>query len=250
MPGPKGQRGWKRSTSSMLAGRAARSIRRRSARYCAASVPAIGCGLLPQPQCARAACLAIVDARRRRSSLPFAVLEYRQCFVAIASPRSSSASRRDRRARRSRSNENDRRRLQTGRAVVVKRAAQFAVDQRVRRSDCVVRLVGGLQELDCRRRDELWNFKLRGAHSTAQSVIGAGCAGPPCSSAHVCVASPQLRPNFRSTRIGTSSVTASQPRRATSSPCSRVDTEQSSASCICNSGTMPSRQQARIHSLV
>ena len=39
-------------------------------------------------------------------------------------------------------------------------------------------------------------------------------------------ASPQLRPNFRSTRIGTSSWTASQPSRATSSPCSRVVTEQ------------------------
>ena len=47
------------------------------------------------------------------------------------------------------------------------------------------------------------------------------------SSSHECLASPQLRPNFRSTRIGTSSVTASQPSRATSSPCSRVATEQS-----------------------
>ena len=61
---------------------------------------------------------------------------------------------------------------------------------------------------------------------------------------------PQLRPNFRSTRIGTSSRKASQPSRATSSPCSRVATEHSSASCICRSGTIPSRQQARIHSLV
>ena len=33
-------------------------------------------------------------------------------------------------------------------------------------------------------------------------------------------------------------------------PCSRVVTEHSSASCICSSGTMPSRQHARIHSFV
>ena len=39
----------------------------------------------------------------------------------------------------------------------------------------------------------------------------------PVSSSHVCLASPQLRPNFRSTCIGTSSVTASHPSCATSS---------------------------------
>ena len=74
--------------------------------------------------------------------------------------------------------------------------------------------------------------------------------GRRCSSSQVWVASPQVRPCFRSTRIGTLSRTASQPRRATSSACSRELTEQSRQSCICKSGTMPSRQQARIHSLV
>src|SRR4249919_769848 len=39
----------------------------------------------------------------------------------------------------------------------------------------------------------------------------------PVSSSQVCDASPQLRPNFRSTRIGTSSETASQPSCATNS---------------------------------
>src|SRR5215472_14183777 len=78
--------------------------------------------------------------------------------------------------------------------------------------------------------------------------LGAGAA--PVSSSHVCLASPQLRPNLRSTCIGTSSATASRPSCATRSASSGDATEQSSASCICSSGTIPSRQQARIHSLV
>ena len=82
--------------------------------------------------------------------------------------------------------------------------------------------------------------------------VGAGFIGAlsPVNSSQLCDASPQLRPNFRSTRIGTSSETASQPSCATSSACSRVRTEQSRQSCIWSSGTMPSRQQARIQSLV
>ena len=79
------------------------------------------------------------------------------------------------------------------------------------------------------------------------AVIFTAASG--LSSSHVCLASPQLLPNFTSTFIGTSSCTASQPSRAISSPCSRDVTEQSRQSCICSSGTMPSRPQARIQSL-
>src|SRR5262249_48747678 len=70
------------------------------------------------------------------------------------------------------------------------------------------------------------------------------------SSSQRCLASPQLRPNLRATRIGTLSCTASSPSRATNSACSRELTEHSSASCICKSGTTPSRQTARIHNFV
>src|SRR5215831_19324660 len=80
----------------------------------------------------------------------------------------------------------------------------------------------------------------------ANVVLGAAS---PCSSSQLCLASPQLRPNLRSQRIGTLSSMASIQSRATISACSRVATEQSRQSCICNSGTMTSRQQAAIQSL-
>ena len=68
----------------------------------------------------------------------------------------------------------------------------------------------------------------------ATVAVGAGVVGglSPVNSSQLCDASPQLLPNFRSTRIGTSSETASQPSCATSSACSRVRTEQSEQSCI------------------
>ena len=68
-----------------------------------------------------------------------------------------------------------------------------------------------------------------GADLGARAGLGLG-AGAPVSSSQLCVASAQLRPNLRSTRIGTESLMASQPRRATISPCSRVVTLQSNSS--------------------
>jgi Protein of unknown function (DUF992) len=52
------------------------------------------------------------------------------------------------------------------------------------------------------------------------------------------------------TYTGASAEKASQPSCATRSACSDDATEQSRATCICSSGTMPSRQHARIQSLV
>src|SRR5215831_8813843 len=65
-----------------------------------------------------------------------------------------------------------------------------------------------------------------------------------------CLALPHVGPYFTSTSMGTKSDIASQPSCATRAACSGVVTDNDKLSCICSNGTMPSRQQARIHSLV
>ena len=155
--------------------------------------------------------------------------------------------------------------VQARRVVVVEWAGDLAVDQlladQVRERDAREPLFERLRLLLCEDIDTARDrrSRARAATGVCVAVDACGSARSPsfwsarlglCSSSQVCLASPQLRPNFRSTRIGTSSCTASQPSRATSSACSRELTEQSRQSCICSSGTMPSRQHARIHSLV
>ena len=146
-----------------------------------------------------------------------------------------------------------------GLVIVVERADHLIVDQLHAKlaNDIAQRhewdfASGGGTAVDVACGFGVSSFEVSGlvGEEAVASATGEHDGAAPCSSSQLCSVSPQLHPNFRSIRIGTRSLMASTPSCATISACSRVDTEHSSASCICKSGTMPSRQQARIHSLV
>ena len=81
--------------------------------------------------------------------------------------------------------------------------------------DCDTSLPSGGSSRQC---TQMWVLDSAAAASgTASNTIGSAAtlgAGPSCSSCQAVLASPQLRPNLISARIGTASLTASQASRA------------------------------------